>query len=791
MRSSSLLSVLGALNAVRAQTTSSPSATTDASACATVSALSASYLASNPEATAAFVSADIAYECLKSVPIKQDDATSLLDGMIPYVQFQSTLAYLKDPPSGYLLPPADIVGGLQAIRKNVTNGVYDGEFDFQTDVQNLITTAHDGHFYWFGDALHSALQFAAPFYLVSISTDGTSAPEIYVLSDVTKVVEEQASFTASSVATINGQDAVPFLKQVSLNSNFQDPDALYNNVFYEAASLAAGNSPSSYYQVISYPGPSTNLTFTNGSSTEYRNRARVIGDFTGVVDGETFYDQFCNATKAFNSPSSGSGKSQPDVAGDTGDSFGSGSSDPATSIPGYPTPEVISADAIVAGYFLDNDGYEDVAVLAVASFEPTSPSNAQDFQGTVQAFLAEAVAEGKKRLVIDLSSNGGGDILLGYDLFLQLFPDIYPFGGTNMRAHYGLDYIGQFVTSQVQGAENSTGDTVSEAANALQELGGTTIIDALIDFNRSDVLYNSWDELYGPVEIAGDNFTNILRFDLSLEDQIDPSLVITTTGGQTNLTQPFAAQDIIMVTDGYCGSTCTIFAQFMKSQAGVKSYVFGGRPDNTGPMQAIGGVKGAQVIQFQLVAQEIAEIGNLSTIDEFNDFSTQTFAGTDLENINLLPILRASPGASPSFNIKNNINMNDTSFTPLQFVYEAADCRLWYTANMIVDVRAIWETAYSAAYTNSSLCTPGSTNDPSSLSGKIYSNTTAYGDVSGNAPTTTTSAAAAASGTATGASTASGGSSSSTAKASGAGGVKQLPWATAALAAVSLFMLGL
>lgn len=54
--------------------------------------------------------------------------------------------------------------------------------------------------------------------------------------------------------------------------------------------------------------------------------------------------------------------------------------------------------------------------------------------------------------------------------------------------------------------------------------------------------------------------------------------------------------------DGYCASTCTLFSEFMRLQAGVKSIAMGGRPvpastnstNSSVPIiQAIGGVKGA------------------------------------------------------------------------------------------------------------------------------------------------------------------------------------------------------
>jgi hypothetical protein len=58
---------------------------------------------------------------------------------------------------------------------------------------------------------------------------------------------------------------------------------------------------------------------------------------------------------------------------------------------------------------------------------------------------------------------------------------------------------------------------------------------------------------------------------------------------RANITvQPFPAEDIIIIYDGYCASTCTIFSELMRQQAGVRTIALGGRP-NKDPMQAVGG----------------------------------------------------------------------------------------------------------------------------------------------------------------------------------------------------------
>jgi hypothetical protein len=63
---------------------------------------------------------------------------------------------------------------------------------------------------------------------------------------------------------------------------------------------------------------------------------------------------------------------------------------------------------------------------------------------------------------------------------------------------------------------------------------------------------------------------------------------------------------------------------------------------------------------------------------------------------------------------------NDASKTPLQFVYEAADCRMWYTLPMITDVTMVWKRVVDGMFKNNGtrLCVPGSTGHKSSISGR-------------------------------------------------------------------------
>lgn len=97
-----------------------------------------------------------------------------------FASWQSTLAYLKDPPASYGLPAVDIMGGLDAIAENVTAGSFASEYDFQKSMVLLIAQAHDGHFGYRPDVF-KAFQFRNDLLadMVSVSLDGKQLPKLY------------------------------------------------------------------------------------------------------------------------------------------------------------------------------------------------------------------------------------------------------------------------------------------------------------------------------------------------------------------------------------------------------------------------------------------------------------------------------------------------------------------------------------------------------------------------------------------------------------------------------------
>lgn len=127
--------------------------------------------------TNVFYAAD-AYECLMSVPFHQAPALRFIEYYNTTMQFQSNLAYLKNPPAGYQQPAFDLMGALEELKHNVTAGVFKNQYDFEAMLQYLVYSVHDAHVNLYAGIL-SVFSYASPIPLVSASIDGKEAPKVY------------------------------------------------------------------------------------------------------------------------------------------------------------------------------------------------------------------------------------------------------------------------------------------------------------------------------------------------------------------------------------------------------------------------------------------------------------------------------------------------------------------------------------------------------------------------------------------------------------------------------------
>lgn len=334
-----------------------------------------------------------------------------------------------------MFPPVDILGSLDNISTTVANGGYANEFDFGVAIVYLMQSAHDGHFSYRPD-IFTGFGFRNDMTtdIVTVSIDGIQVPKLYHFGEFDRSfcsvscedtyshldTAELNNATARrngtfprAITKINGEDAATVIeRRNAVFSGYQDADAQWNAAMRSYA-FPAGTS--FVAASLDFHGLNTTIEYDNGDRRTQQNFAiiRDGANFTGVNSGEDYYNKFCNPA---NKPTS----TTPPTPAPTAPR------PPALpTINGFPYPVVRDAGAnVTAGYFLNGTGYEDVAVLSVIGFSPAAGIRAVDylvdFQNTIEKFLSLCKTSGKTKLVIDVSANGGGYIVAGYELFNQV-----------------------------------------------------------------------------------------------------------------------------------------------------------------------------------------------------------------------------------------------------------------------------------------------------------------------------------------------------------------------------------
>ncbi|KAF2441986.1 hypothetical protein P171DRAFT_474505 [Karstenula rhodostoma CBS 690.94] len=619
----------------------------------------------NPSAVPVSIPIKPTLDCLKNITVGQGRTYNIdlmLRNLDLYLDFETTLDSLKKPPPDWPYPAHDLRARLAEVKSKVKNKKYANDYEFQVELfEKVFAPAHSGHLIFYPDLLVNPWYWSRTASLVSISKDGSALPEIFFRDDILNSVTD-----ASPLSKIDGQDAQKFIEDLVFRAASQDPDAGYNAMFYNKAYVAAHISNGGYFAQGGrtnniYPGENTTYTFENGTSTTIDNVALLKWDFTGATENFYFINRYAGGGTKLASP---------------------------IKIPnapaGYPTPVITTKDGTLAGYYLSGDGLDDVAVLSVLSF---TPSSVVEYQAVAETFLADAKRDGKKKLVVDLSANNGGYILSGYDLFRQLFPQTEQVGLTRFRNNAVQDEAVKINQKIVpEGFDPSKG--AFEQVRAYERSW-----DYRHDLDIDGKKFKSAEQKWANHKIGESNYSSLLQWDLN-----DPYLTtqgpvafgteITGYGNRTNFTQPFAAEDIIVLTDGFCASTCFLFSDFMK-QAKVKSIAVGGLP-NTKPMQAVGGVKGGELVTWDNLYREVYEDA-FYLWQAFNQ-SDPDYVWMDETFLNHREYIGYT--ATAGVNIRDVVQKDHVEDgLAAQFVREEADCRLFYTKDMIVDVEKVWNKA--------------------------------------------------------------------------------------------------
>lgn len=515
----------------------------------------------------------------------------------------------------------------------------------------------------------------------------------------------------SPVALINGVGAEAFVEELSNSAGFQDPDARYNSLITNVPNgLLGGDSTNfgTFGEYATFPGVHEfNMTFANGTQASFPLRGQVrssVGNFT-FTTGEELFQAVCAQTNTTGS-SSKKLKRDEDMA-----ELSKRQEDtkPLAAPSGFPTPIVRDPFNLVVGYFPEDAALKDVAVMTVGSFGSGEISDAEitTFAVKAQEFVEKSVAASKSKIILDLTQNPGGTVVSGFALLSIFFPNMTIFSSTRIRSVPETQYIFE------------TGSRVTDADLKAQFDSQGLLISTLVQPDQTTG-FKSTSDFLGPFdELNVPSTATSAENNFRLNNGTDTPINIFGTGGVLNGTAPpYKPEDIIIVsslcllvpficfysantlrqlTDGQCSSTCTVFINHMIPY-GVRVVANGGRPQ-VGPMQGIGGVKGAQVL-------------DLATISQFYQFTNQVvqnateakkplFTSKELDAFkDHIPVLFEELPLKISTATVNYRNafapFNDEQ--PTHFIYQPANCRLFYTPASLLKPDANWANVANAIW---------------------------------------------------------------------------------------------
>jgi hypothetical protein len=348
---------------------------------------------------------------------------------------------------------------------------------------------------------------------------------------------------------------------------------------------------------------------------------------------------------------------------------------------------------IVTGYV-----FEDIStgILSLPTFDVV-PQTIANYTQAIVDFGINATSRSVTNVIIDLQRNTGGATLLAYTIFKLFFPDLLPFGGSRRRSFDMANTMGSSISNLYEFLDESDPEQlVYKQEIAANEWVITNRLNA--DTGKN---FTSWNEYQGPLNTNGDFFSLTEQYDLAnvvfdqaAFDQWYPTMYLPNKTAWPVTERAWQPEQIVLLTDGLCSSTCALFVEMM-TRAGVRTVTAGGRP-TTGPMQAAAGNRGASLYGANDLDDDILFA---RSIDEFVDTNVNVSLPEDRDTGMYIKYA--------GINLRDQVRQDDD--VPLQFKYEAADCRIYYTMANVYNFTRLWRDVAAAAFTDSSLCVADST----------------------------------------------------------------------------------
>ncbi|KAJ3012067.1 UNVERIFIED_CONTAM: hypothetical protein HDU68_001395 [Siphonaria sp. JEL0065] len=508
--------------------------------------------------------------CYNSFPVTRADKQEQIDTVKSYFNLYPYKDIVQNVEEPYYPMEVNMFKELDRI---TTNDNIKTEYQMQNAIIDTLAKLEDGHVAYMPLCFQS-FRFLQPFHLAPKFTD--HGPRFYVDSLTVPADSplhapvyntwakafkgaRPEEFLGASINTINGQDPTEFLQKFVDTNN------------------GIGHAPETRFNtaLLSYNWPLTNISYFYSFSVQRRPRRPITYEFQfanktvkeitfqwparlrtnpkNFESAATYYQSECTPPPPV--PAQAAAVTLENRLIDPVRPTLSKIDKNSTSISDISGATLLTSDDYGA-YFMLSD--KKTGVWMMPTFFPDVIESMPDFTAGVQEWfknmtsgLAVLEQNGAQRLIIDVTNNGGGLICAGWRMANFLFPK------SNLRP---LQY-------QVRMTQS-----LADAALASPEIAEYIFVGGLNVNGTKMTNYTSQGILPGE-KIKGYRHLNSNRFLFNFDAPDSGCPMIPQTD---NLKKGWAPKDIIIVSNGLCGSTCAQFTTLLRDQVGVRTATYGG-----------------------------------------------------------------------------------------------------------------------------------------------------------------------------------------------------------------------
>ncbi|CAG8525670.1 11773_t:CDS:2, partial [Cetraspora pellucida] len=444
----------------------------------------------------------------------------------------------KPPEPGFNFDPFDILKELDSLAKKK----YNDDFEFTTDVINLLIKMKDPHTFYF-PICYTRFTFTQQLALYSIVADDGS--------QLIKVFKDNLDSSNKNcvVDTINGNPALDVIKQFARDNVFVSKDlgVRFNMALTSLASFKGNlqlHPRSSQFNIRLVLPDKDSITYTLKCGSETKTVIREWlafinngDDLDSFSDSSSYWSKFCvNPSAPTPSQSTQPPKSTQLLKKST-------KPPKSLQLPGQDvvfSDATLVADAKLARFYKLNSK-NNIGVAMISTEDPTDlfTSNYDVFTSLTNGFKSLADT-GVTKLILDLSNNEGGSTTIAHFINKILFPATYPAFPTDW----------------------SLTDIKKAAIEAVDVKNPPfSLFDRDLYLSSPDALpFNSTDEF---LKVKGFGFEND-------KDQINGFI------DKNPISLPWNATDMAILTNGYCGSACSSIALHLAELNDVTTVSVGG-----------------------------------------------------------------------------------------------------------------------------------------------------------------------------------------------------------------------